>query len=202
MSKLIVITHPQFLPDESLLIRCAIDAGADYMHLRKPQASCGELEKLLQQIPVEYHNCIVLHDWHELSQHYAVGGIHINARNNKVSTQRPDVRLSRSCHTLEEVAQHKTLYEYLFLSPIYDSISKVGYKAAFTHEQLMQASTSGIIDHRVIALGGISAANIERTMQYRFGGVAIMGCLWNDANTQHIEHTIKQIKRELLCCNL
>ncbi|MDD6809054.1 MAG: thiamine phosphate synthase, partial [Bacteroidales bacterium] len=47
--------------------------------------------------------------------------------------------LSVSCHSLEELSAHKAKFDYLFLSPIFDSISKKGYSGRFTREQLLEA---------------------------------------------------------------
>ena len=201
MKKLVVITHPGFLPDESYLLKAVLDAGADYLHLRKPQATRNETEQLLQLIPAEYHSRIVLHDWHDLAEQYAVGGIHLNSRNKHLPLL-SDARMSRSCHSLEEVTRHKSASSYLFLSPICDSISKAGYHAAFTHDMLLQAARQGVIDDKVIALGGIAPDNIEQVMQYGFGGVAVMGCLWQTPQIETIKQKVKQIKEILTCYNL
>ena len=52
----------------------------------------------------------------------------------------------RSCHSLEEVAKYKATCDYVFLSPIYDSISKEGYPSAYTTDSLQKARQAGIID--------------------------------------------------------
>lgn len=189
------------MPDENHWLTAVLAAGADYLHLRKPEHSCSEVEALLQSIPAEYHSRIVLHDYYQLSQRYGVGGIHLNARNSH-TPHTSQVQLSRSCHTLGEIEQYKQACKYLFLSPIFDSISKTGYQAAFSHTELMQATQKGIIDNKVMALGGISPLNIEEVMQYGFGGVAIMGCLWQKCDIDEIKSIVKQIKLKLSCYNL
>lgn len=119
----------------------------------------------------------MLHDHHELVREYAVGGVHLNSRNPEPPADWcGDV--SRSCHSLEEVKEWKSRCTYVTLSPIFDSISKQEYCAAFTHEQLMQAKADGIIDNRVIALGGICADNVHEAMSYGFGGVMVLGDAW------------------------
>ena len=62
--------------------------------------------------------------------------------------------VSRSCHSLEEVAESREL-DYVFLSPVFDSISKQGYASHFSEEQLR-----GHVDARVMALGGVTAGRI------------------------------------------
>ena len=60
--------------------------------------------------------------------------------------------VSRSLHSLAELRSSSGL-EYAFLSPIFDSISKQGYKAAFEEEKLRQALADNSVP--VIALGGL-----------------------------------------------
>ena len=86
--------------------------------------------------------------------------------------------LSVSCHSLEELSAHKAKFDYLFLSPIFDSISKKGYSGRFTREQLLEARDNGLIDKKIIALGGITAGNIPIIRELGFGGVAVLGSVW------------------------
>ena len=75
--------------------------------------------------------------------------------------------------------KYKDSYDYLLLSPIFDSISKVGYRSAFSLEELERAARAGIIDERVIALGGVTLEKIPILEALNFGGVAMMGAVYN-----------------------
>lgn len=76
--------------------------------------------------------------------------------------------------------------DYLFLSPIFNSISKPNYPAQFPLEQL-RAST--IIDDKVIALGGIALERLPLLHGIPFGGVALLGDFWNRLpSTNPISH--------------
>lgn len=86
--------------------------------------------------------------------------------------------VSRSCHSIQEVIRHKSECDYLFLSPIYDSISKEGYGAAFSRIELKRAAEEGIIDSQVFALGGVSLEHIPEIRSLGFGGAAVLGALW------------------------
>lgn len=77
-----------------------------------------------------------------------------------------------------EEQTHQPGLAYLSLSPIFDSISKQGYHAAFTHEQLAEARRAGIIDHRVLALGGVTFARLPEVEAMGFGGAMILGDAW------------------------
>ena len=121
---------------------------------------------------------IVIHDFFELAEPYCLKGIHLNARRSTV----PDGyegHVSRSCHSLEEVKRYKSICGYVFLSPIFDSVSKQGYASAFTDETLKQASSDGVIDGKVVALGGVTPDKISYLRQLGFGGAAMLGCVNN-----------------------
>jgi thiamine-phosphate pyrophosphorylase len=64
------------------------------------------------------------------------------------------------------------------LSPIFDSISKPGYNSAFTAEQIAEARRQGLIDERVMALGGVTFDKIDDVLKMGFGGAMILGDAW------------------------
>lgn len=188
----IVITLPHFFEGEADAVTLMFQSGLQRLHLRKPDSTIDQCRQLLHDIPPVYHQRIVLHDHHQLVREFAVGGVHLNGRNPEPPVGwQGDV--SRSCHTLQEVAEWKPRCTYVTLSPIFNSISKQGYAAAFTPEQLMQAKADGIIDHRVIALGGICADNVAEALQYGFGGVMVLGDAWTDPLSPRQKGTILTI---------
>lgn len=197
--KLIVITTPNFFPGEAESITALFHAGLDTLHLRKPQASQQELEHLLEQLPQAYYPHIVLHEHFSLATRLNMRGIHLNARNPQ-PPQHFQGHISRSCHSLDEVAAYKHQCNYVFLSPVYNSISKQGYHAAYTAAALQEACQTGIIDQKVIALGGISLDNLTEVHTYGFGGAAFLGDVWQQAVTGFISHftALKQLADHLI----
>ena len=122
----------------------------------------------------------MVHDHFSLCGKYHLHGIHLNRRNHQV----PDGfqgSLSRSCHSFEEVteAQKEAVFSYVFLSPIFDSISKKGYKHCFSNKDLEDAGNNGIINEKVIALGGVIPQFIPQLRVWNFGGAAFLGDIWN-----------------------
>ena len=82
----------------------------------------------------------------------------------------------------------------MFLSPIFQSISKERYGSGFSLDGLRNAK--GIIDDKVIALGGICPRTITKLKDIPFGGVAVLGALWgNDPSLLVADQLIKQFKR-------
>ena len=198
--KLILITTPTYFVEEDQILTTLFEEGLDILHLRKPQTSPVYAERLLTLIPEKYHKRIVVHDNFYLKDEYKLKGIHLNARNPLVP-ENYSGHISASCHSLEEVQVQKKKFDYVFLSPIFDSISKEGYDSAFTPEEIRGAARKGIIDKKVIALGGIDEDTILRAKDLGFGGAALLGGLWGkfdqnfDFNYQELISHFKKLKR-------
>ena len=185
--KLIVISKETFFPEEACWINAMMSEYPFILHLRKPFASLAELETLVQQIHPAYYDRLVLHDHYALAEKYRLKGIHWNARNQGFKlegTYWQKANISRSCHSIQEVEMYKDQYHYVTLSPIFNSISKQGYKAAFSASELKSAMEKGIINHQVIALGGIDSSNIHQLAKMGFGGAAVLGTIWNHTDLQ------------------
>jgi len=194
--KFIVITSPDFLPGEASLIEELFRNGVDTLHLRKPSASESDCASLIESIPQEWRCRIVVHDHHRLCQRYGLQGVHLNSRNpNPPADFRPS-SVSASCHSIAEVERRKADCDYVFLSPIFDSISKQGYHSAYLPQELRQAAEAGIIDRRVVALGGVSLDAIEQLRQWRFGGAAFLGDVWGRVGRDFIDH-VRQLRCRL-----
>ncbi len=181
--KLIVVTAPTFFVEEDKIITTLFEEGLDILHLRKPETPAMYSERLLTLIPEKYHKRIITHEHFYLQEEFKLMGIHLNARNPKEPHDYSG-HISCTCHSLEEVQHKKHFYDYLFLSPIYDCITKAGVTSGFTAEELRQAGKSKIIDNKVMALGGITSDNILEAKDYGFGGAVVMGDLWNKFNAR------------------
>jgi len=186
---IVVITLPDFVDGEIGVIHQMFRQGLRLLHIRKPHSTIDELAGFIEQINKCYYSRITLHDHHALAQRYRLGGIHLNSRNPQ-PLQDWQGRLSRSCHSFEElqVSQidscgNNLRFDYQFLSPIYDSISKQGYESGFTHDRLLEASKQGVINQQVYALGGVTLGKIEGLEALGFGGAALLGEIWKIAQT-------------------
>lgn len=191
--KWITITSPEFLSGEAIFIDKLFSQGLDLLHLRKPEASLEACKRLLLQIPKHWYSRIVLHEHFALAEEFGLHGIHLNRRCSQV----PDSfrgSISCSCHTIEEVKKQKASKDYVFLSPIFDSISKVGYHAAFSPTLLKQAAIENVIDEKVIALGGITAKNIPLVKEWHFGGVALLGDIWKRMSDPQVDEYLNHIR--------
>lgn len=177
--KLVVLTVPDILKNEADAINGMFASGLDILHLRKPNSTAEDISKLIENIDSCYHERITLHDHFELCDRFQIGGLHLNRRNPEVPHGFKG-RVSASCHSFDEVTSRKGQCNYVFLSPIFNSISKEGYGSNFTLMELEQASANGIIDESVYALGGIGLEEVKILKKFPFGGAAVLGWIWGD----------------------
>lgn len=172
----IAITREAILRDEALRVRRLLDAGiVDRVHLRHPAASNADIARLLRDIGTDYWSRLSIHSHAEVVAESAGVGLHLGGSCRRYVGERPAV-LSRSMHSLDELAEADD-YDYVTLSPIYDSISKTGYKSAFSLDaNLSQA----IVGHRVVALGGVTPSRFDELKDIGFMGAAMLGWIWDN----------------------
>lgn len=169
----IVITKPELIHDEAAKITKLLENGVDYVHLRKPGASLRDVRNIIEDIPYKFRRRLKLHGHFELLNDFNLGGVHLNSR-CPAAPETAD-KISRSCHTTEELSECEK-FEYVTLSPIYDSISKTGYHAAFDLASIKEKITG----KNVIALGGVTPFKFEELKRSGFAGGAMLGIVWDD----------------------
>jgi thiamine-phosphate pyrophosphorylase len=141
---LIVITPAEILTDEIRLWEALFLAGLQRLHVRKPHASISQLKDMLTCLPAKYHSRVILHQHHKLAEDFKLGGIHFKSSSQAEEhpTNYNDLSRSKSCHTPLEVLNNYKTHDYVFMSPIFNSISKKG----------LYLNASGTFNHPIIQL--------------------------------------------------
>lgn len=226
--RIIVISAPDFLPGEAEAVTALLEAGAWRVHVRKPAAGSDSIARLLEEFPQCYRSRLSMHDRHELAARFGVGGVHLNSRNPSVPAGFGGL-VSRSCHSISELSQYGPVCDYMFLSPVFDSISKSGYTSRFSLEEIRRriaacsAGTAGPMAgmssdgelsgrdqgngdcrpvdwERVFALGGVCPDNIRLLEETGFGGAAVLGYLWEPFRQDHDIAALSARFRRLAIC--
>ena len=184
--ELILLSPEKRAPNEGALLSYLFKIGLASYHLRKPDLSLHEMRGYLLSVPEKFHNRIVLHSNFELAEEFGVKGVHLNEENRKLYPQFKGQKIiSTSFHSVEEIRSNIHPYEYIFLSPIFDSISKAGYKGKFDLKSLcaeLDKVKAQKLLPKIIALGGIDAENIELVRQSGFEGAALLGYVWESGS--------------------
>ena len=180
-ARIVVISSPNYKDREATLIEELMQAGLWRFHLRKPNWSADELRKLLNSVPEEYHSRIVLHRRRELLAEYALAGYHLTSKESYPTGKVPGT-LSRSFHDLHALRNSREQLDYTFLGPIFDSVSKQGYAAAFEPSDLRdffrELRQQGDSRPLTFALGGIVPDRVRVCLGLGFDGVAALGAIW------------------------
>jgi len=133
--KLVVISSPNNIEGEIQIITRLFENGLQTFHLRKPNVSENKLEDFINQLPDKYLKNIVLHSHHRLIKKYNLKGLHFTRKQRKkklknwwrlflLRLQNRDIKISTSFHSITSVLGNKKNYNYVFLSPVFGSISK------------------------------------------------------------------------------
>jgi thiamine-phosphate pyrophosphorylase len=183
--RLIVISPPDPFPDEPPLTARILEKLPVTLHLRKPGQGTEQIAGYLNQVPAPLHPRIVVHGHDELLTRFNLKGLHFTEKERltrlrhirRLRQKRPEVRISSAFHRIADIPDHDGLCDYIFLSPIFDSISKSGYRAAFDHGALRRFLSC--TTQTVIALGGIDEQRLGEAASLGFKGVAVLGAIWN-----------------------
>jgi len=181
MFKIVVITPETDHPTESQMLNILVKEYGCIIHVRKPNFDTERYKKYLQN---NNHllSHFVLHEHHYLSKEFQVKGIHLKKRDRKSpdSTFKGLNIVSTSIHSIEESKTLMHPFEYIFYSPLFESISKQNYGTPKTYEVLSETvfelQKNTLIP--IMGLGGINEENIELVKKSGFNGAALLGAVW------------------------
>jgi len=194
---IIVITDPVFIKDEVNLIHQLFYDGLEILHLRKKQYTKEDIKKFIETIHNNYHKRIVLHSHYHLAEEYHLKGIHVPVTYNDKGNNKP---LSISFHSVNEIMESDKKFDYGFLSPVFNSISKQNYKSNFDLQNLKNYRDL-FTEKRIFALGGIDENKIDILKDTGFPGIALLGAIWQNSNPIEKFNKIKKrwMKKETVC---
>lgn len=192
---IIVITPEEDIKNEIKILNSLFENGLEILHLRKPHKNDEAHVLYLNQINEKYHNRIVIHYFHELTNDFNLKGIHFQEQKRKdalengseyfIGLNMMGKTMSSSFHEPEELANCDIEFDYHLLSPVFSSISKKGYEG--------RGFDVNNIDKTIIGMGGINTATIAKTIQLGFKGIGVLGGVWN---TENPVESFKSIKIE------
>jgi len=208
--KLIVFSSQSSFHSEPRQVIRMFEQGLDTLHLRKPNFSLKNLTEYLELIPSEYHNRIVIHSHHKLAKKFNLKGVHFSKvhRDKKYNSQLKylifrlrfrNILTTRSCHKIHKLEENPNRYSYVFLSPIFGSISKKSHSGLFSERHLKKALATKKLT--IYALGGVDESKFKYLNDLGFEGVALLGAIW-DTDQEPLNaylsaaKSIKNLKRE------
>lgn len=175
---MIVISSPNAIKKEIEIIQNLFQEGMNRFHIRKPDLSKNELEDFIDAIGLEYHDKIVLHNFS--LKNSSVLNCHISDWKSVDFNLFQDKMISTSTHSIDEFNQLTKNWNYAFLSPVFESISKENYGRNSNVLETVQNRTN--FQTELVALGGIQEDTIKLAFDSGFDNVALLGAIWLEDN--------------------
>ncbi|MDX1444768.1 thiamine phosphate synthase [Lishizhenia sp.] len=185
---LVLFTPEQDHPQEMEIVCALFEAGLERLHLRKPGATKNDYKAYLNAIPTEHLHRVYIHQYHDLKEEFPT--IHLHLRNQDLPNEHFKAKTT-GAHSVEEALEKLKSFEEVYLSPVFPSISKDGYKRK---ENLSIQHLDTNLRQRIIALGGIHPENLSNAKEFGFHHFAVLGCIWQSA---HPLQSFKQLQNTL-----
>ncbi|MBW1654489.1 thiamine phosphate synthase [Flavobacterium quisquiliarum] len=193
---MVLISDPFAVVNEIKTIHSLFEEGLSLLHIRKPDFSELEMAQFIHQIKLEFREQLVLHNHHKLAEDFGINRFHFSEKERKNNSVFP-ARFTKPCrykcesiststHSIEDFNSLENDFDYAFLSPVFQSISKENYLPKTDLFEALKSRTN--YKTKVIALGGIDPENIQETLEGGFDDVALLGTIWNN------ENPVKQFK--------
>lgn len=189
MQQLIVITDFEQSENEHSIINEMFRIGLQCLHLRKPSYNIETIKFWLEKIDAIYHPYItVYHRYFKDLQSFNISQVHFPEADRLVKAtpeylnmlqQQGVQQFSTSIHQATSYQNLNQSFDYTFISPVFDSISKSGYRAINEAELTVLQNK---LQTKIIALGGIDKNNCTTALQMGFDGVAVLGAIWKNYN--------------------
>lgn len=182
---LLVVSSPELLENEPAVINQLFAAGLPLFHLRKPGMGEEKFRSLLEGISEEHRSKLVLHQHHQMAKEFGINRIHFKEADRKKLTasdfrsmENTEMVYSTSVHSPETFLSLDQVFRYAFYGPVFESISKPGYKP----EKEAKPDFGTNRPTKLIGIGGITPANAASVMESGFNGVALCGTIWQSRN--------------------
>jgi thiamine-phosphate pyrophosphorylase len=179
---IVVISSATDIDNEADIINELFDEGMEFFHLRKPNDSREKIRAMLNNIKPQHYSKISLHQYHDMAPDYGIKRLHYKKKVRRkvkeeelIAHKQKGIILSTSVHSLKSYSQLVQYYDYTFVGPVYDSISKTGYMSGFWRDMDIRDDKGAI---KMIAIGGITPGNMDRILHMGFDGAAVLGTIW------------------------
>lgn len=198
---LVVISSPGSPTEEVKAVKALLEEGMEIFHVRKPQWTENQVRNFLQKFTAGERSHMVMHRLPALQKDLEMKGYHFSTEELEHPEQvqqaageldKREQTASASFHQFAEAERYPVLFDYVFLSPVFDSISKSGYLQNSSLQNL-----KGNLKQTPLALGGIDAFTIPKLAESGYAGAALLGALWQqfDGNIHELKKKFRMLKQ-------
>jgi thiamine-phosphate pyrophosphorylase len=164
-------------------VRQALDGGVRAVQLREKDLAGGELYRLadeLRRLTSDYAARLIINDRPDIALATEADGVHIGVNSLPVATVRRLLGRNKiigySAHVLDEAWRAQADgADFVTFGPVYPTPSKAAYGEPCGVNKL--ADVAAALEIPVIALGGISQANIAEALSANVRGIAVISAV-------------------------
>lgn len=168
-------------------VETALKAGVTAFQYREKdgsqlnRATTLKMASRLRELTHQYHVPYFIDDDEELALQVGADGVHVGQKDQRIETviQRAggQLMIGYSCNTMDEIAKANQLPEvdYVGVGPVFPTSSKADADPALGLSELTRLNT--VSHHPVVAIGGISQANLTATLKAGVAGVAVISMI-------------------------
>jgi thiamine-phosphate pyrophosphorylase len=169
----VVITPEEPVENELQILRSLLQMGAWRVHLRHPALGVSDLTTLLQGFTESELKRVTLSREPALLSRFPSIGYHLKEGEALSAQCQRAPYLSASCHDPQRIPRE--VLDYVFLGPLFDSISKPGYLGSWPKNHLPERLDT---EPKRFALGGVHKDALPQLKSMGFEGAALLGSIW------------------------
>ena len=180
--KLIVITPEKNVKNEHAILHELFLAGLKNLHIRKPDFTAEELREYLKALDPRFLPYIAIHSHQEIvSPELELRRVHFpEAKRLRTAPVEFELMrekgffLSTSVHHFGELKKCAKYFHRIFLGPVFNSISKKGYRGRTFPILNLQREAE------IIGIGGVKNSNVSNLHELGYDGAAFLGWIWEN----------------------
>ena len=165
------------------VVRRALEGGVKAVQLREKDLSTAALYRLaeeLRRLTAEFNARLIINDRPDVALATGADGVHIGVNSLPVAAVRRVIGKGKligySAHGLDEALRVQAEgADFVTFSPLYPTPSKAAYGEPCGVKKL--ADAAAVLNIPIIALGGISPANITEALSADIQGVAVISAV-------------------------
>jgi thiamine-phosphate pyrophosphorylase len=180
------------------MIRCAVDAGVDWIQVREKDLSGRELIHLVRETVAAAAGTrtkIIVNDRLDVAIAARAAGVHLGAeslpvravaawRESHTAASTSNFLIGASCHSLEQAqSAEQDGADYIIFGPVFETPSKASFGPPQGIERLHKVCTE--IKIPVLAIGGVNPANASDCTRAGATGIAAIRIFQEARNDPH-----------------
>lgn len=183
-------------------IRLALDGGIKWVQLRMKEASDADflrVGKEVRKLCDRDNATFIIDDRVELVRELGADGVHLGKKDMPIAEARKilgnDAIIGGTANTFEDIEMHyRASANYIGCGPFRFTTTKKGLSPTLGLEgyrSIMQKVREAGIGIPIVAIGGITAADIPALIQTGIAGIALSGAIL------HADNPIEEVKKIL-----